>query len=168
MRDEPAPGDDALTQAFVGRESFRSHVRSALARAASERWSLLVLSDADFVDWPLNDAAVIDALQRWVRHAQGFTLLARRYDEVPRQHARFVEWRRQWAHKIECRICREADPQQLPSALWAPSWALQRTEGIRHTGWCGRDPGRRRRLREDIDGWLARSSAGFPAYTLGL
>lgn len=168
MSDEPGPTAGGSCSAFTGRETFREQVRAALLTAASDGWPELLLSDADFRDWPLDDRAVLDALQRWARGARRFTLLARNYDEIPRQHARFVEWRRQWAHKIECRICREADPQDLPSALWSPSWAVQRLDALRHTGWYGDDPARRRLLREQIDGWLARSTAGFAAYTLGL
>jgi hypothetical protein len=95
-------------------------------------------------------------------------MLARTYDEVPRQHARFVEWRRLWSHRIDCRMCREADALQLPSALWSPAWALQRLDPQRSSGLCGDEPAFRVALREQIDDWLQRSTPGFPAYTLGL
>jgi len=39
---------------------------------------------------------------------------------------------------------------------------------LHSNGLCGDDPARRLLLREQIDGWLARSTPGFPAYTLGL
>ena len=81
---------------------------------------------------------------------------------------RFVEWRRLWSHKIDCRVCREADATALPSALWSPGWVLQRLDLLHSNGLCGDDPARRLLLREQIDGWLARGTPGFPAYTLGL
>ena len=38
---------------FEGREAFRQRVRDALACAAREGWQEIMLSDADFHDWPL-------------------------------------------------------------------------------------------------------------------
>ena len=61
-----------------------------------------------------------------------------------------------------------ADALDLPSALWSPVWALQRLDPQRSNGLCGDDPAFRVALRQQIDGWLARSTPGFPAYTLGL
>ena len=153
---------------FSGHESFRAHVRAGLRAAAEQGWPTLLLSDADFRHWPLGEREVVEALTRWVRGAQRFTMLARTYDEVPRLHPRFVEWRRLWSHKIDCRVCREADATALPSALWSPNWVLQRLDLLHSNGLCGDDPARRLLLREQIDGWLARSTPGFPAYTLGL
>ena len=153
---------------FSGHESFRGHVRAGLWAAAEQGWSTLLLSDADFRHWPLGEREVVEALTRWVRGAQRFNMLARTYDEVPRLHPRFVEWRRLWSHKIDCRVCREADATALPSALWSPGWVLQRLDLLHSNGLCGDDPARRLLLREQIDGWLARGTPGFPAYTLGL
>ncbi len=169
MNDESAIPAALPSGAFMGREAWRERLRAGLLAAATQHWPELLLSDAHFRDWPLGEREVVDALHAWMRAgAQRLTMLATSYDDVPRQHARFVEWRRQWSHRIECRVCREADPQQLPSAIWSPSWMLQRLDSLHHNGLCGDDPARRRLLREQIDGWLGRSSAGFPAYTLGL
>ena len=67
---------------FAGREEFQGLVRSALDCAAREGWPELILSDADFWDWPLGEGAVIEALNAWVRQGRRLTLLARTYDEV--------------------------------------------------------------------------------------
>ena len=75
------------------------------------------------------------------------TLLARGYDDVIRRHARFVSWRRTWAHIIEARACRQADPLELPSAVWSPGWVLQRLDPERSNGVCGDAPQRRLLLR---------------------
>lgn len=154
--------------AFIGRETFREHLRAGLKAAAQQGWSELLLCDADLQIWPLGEREIVEALHAWARGGGKLTMLARTYDEVPRQHARFVEWRRLWSHRIDARLCREADALQLPSALWSPVWAVQRLDPARHNGLCGDDPAFRVALREQIDGWLGRSTAGFPAYTLGL
>ena len=154
--------------AFMGRETFRDHLRAGLKAAAEQGWPELLLCDADFQGWPLGERDVVEALQTWVLVGGRCTLLAKTYDEVPRQHARFVEWRRLWSHRIDARVCREADALDLPSALWSPVWALQRLDPQRSNGLCGDDPAFRVALRQQIDGWLVRSTPGFPAYTLGL
>ena len=160
---------DALPSgAFAGRETFRERIRDAFSAAAAHGWRELVICDASFHDWPLGERDVVQALGRWARNGQQFVMLARHYDDVVRHHALFVEWRRQWSHRIDCRVCASADPLDLPSALWSSAWALQRLDPVRSSGVCGAEPQRRQQVREELDGWLHRSTAGFAATTLGL
>jgi hypothetical protein len=153
---------------FQGREDFRQLVRDALAAAAREGWRELILSDASFEDWPLGERAVIDSLQAWSETGRRLVLLARRYETVQRQHARFVQWRSRWSHIIEARACPAADPLDLPSAIWTPQWVLERREPERSIGYCGSEPERRVALREVLQEWLQKSTPSFPATTLGL
>jgi hypothetical protein len=163
------PGAGALPAGrFAGRDAFRQVIRDALASAAREGWREIVLADASFEDWPLGERAVALALQDWSRSGRKCTLLARRWDSVIRMHARFVTWRKIWSHIIDARACPSADPGDLPSAIWTPSWAMERRDLERCTGYCGSEADRRVSLRESIDGWLVRSSPSFPAVTLGL
>jgi len=163
---QPLPLPDGQ---FVGRETFRQLVRTALRRAADAGWNELILCDANFFDWPLGERECVQALHDWARGgSRRFTMLAWRYDEVVRQHARFVDWRRQWSHIIECRVCASADAQELPSALWSAGWVLQRLNPPLSSGVSGAQPERRVLLREQIDHWLERSAPGFPVTTLGL
>jgi len=153
---------------FSGRSAFQQLVRDALACAAREGWPEIILSDADFDDWPLGERAVAESLAAWAAAGGRCTLLARRYDVVVRRHARFVTWRKTWAHIIEARSCASAGPLELPSALWSPRWVLQRLDPQRCTGVSGGEPERRLLLRETLQEWLKRSSPSFPASTLGL
>lgn len=154
---------------FAGRERFREALRQAFQAAAARGWRELALCDATFADWPLGERQVVEALQAWaLGPGQRLTMLARQYDDVVRQHARFVAWRRQWSHKIECRVCPGADAQDIPSALWTPDWALQRLDVLRHAGVCSAEPEPRVLLHQRIHEWIGRSSTGFPATTLGL
>lgn len=153
---------------FEGRETFRQLVRDALACAAREGWREIVLSDATFEDWPLGERAVAESLQAWAKSGRTLVLLARKYDAVVRQHARFVQWRVHWAHIVGAHACASADPLDLPSALWSPAWALERRELEHSIGWCGSEPERRVAVRELLDAWLQKSTPAFPASTLGL
>lgn len=153
---------------FEGREAFTRLVREALAAAAREGWREIILSDPSFADWPLGERAVAESLQAWSQSGRRCVLLARRYDEVPRRHARFVDWRRTWSHIVEARGCPSADALELPSAIWTPRWVLHRLDPERCTGVSGGEAERRVALRELLDGWLQKSSPAFPATTLGL
>ncbi|MDO5088005.1 MAG: hypothetical protein Q4D74_10440 [Comamonadaceae bacterium] len=180
MPDHPRNGDSTpppltplapLPQGRLqGREAFRQAVRDALCHAASGAtgWREIILSDASFADWPLGERSVAEALHAWARHGQRLTLLARRYDDVPRLHPRFVQWRRTWSHKVEARACPAADAGDLPSVLWAAPWALHRLNPLHSLCISGSEAERRALLREELDGWLARSTPGFAATTLGL
>ena len=163
-----APAFDRSLRRFVGREAFQQLVRDALAAAAAEGWMEIILSDADFEDWPLGERAVVESLQAWAGSGRRLVLLARRYDEVLRRHARFVAWRRTWSHLVDARACAAASEEELPSAIWSPPWVLERRDRLRSTGFSGSDPQRRLLLHEALREWLQKSSPAFAATTLGL
>jgi hypothetical protein len=79
------------------------------------RWREIILSDADFHDWPLGERAVIESLQEWARGGRRLTFLACNYNEVIRRHARLVRWRTTWDHILTCRACPAADPLDIPA-----------------------------------------------------
>ncbi|NML46350.1 hypothetical protein HHL11_21555 [Ramlibacter sp. G-1-2-2] len=153
---------------FEGREDFRQLVRDALACAAREGWTEIILSDANFEDWPLGERAVAEALQAWSRTGRHMVLLAKNYEHVVRQHARFVQWRGLWSHVVTAYACPSADALEVPSALWSPAWVLERRDPERSNGYCGSEADRRVLLRESLNEWLRQSSPAFPSTTLGL
>lgn len=153
---------------FEGRQAFGQLVRDALACAAREGWREIILADPSFADWPLGERAVAESLQAWSAGGRRCVLLARRYDELARRHARFVTWRRTWAHIIEARGCPSADELDIPSAIWSPGWVMHRMDPQRCMGVSGSEPERRVALRERLDEWLRNSSPAFSATTLGL
>ncbi|MGA0569213.1 hypothetical protein ACO2Q9_00685 [Variovorax sp. VNK109] len=163
----PEPGE--LPQGrFSGRNDFRDLVRDAFAAAVREDWRQIIISDADFDDWPLGERAVAQSLNDWSRSGRSFVMIARNYDTLIREHARFVTWRKTWGHIIECWACGSADPLEMPSAIWSPQWAMHRLDPERCNGVAGREPERRVALRESLDEWVRKSAPGFPASTLGL
>ncbi|HET8745309.1 MAG TPA: hypothetical protein VFM98_06875 [Ramlibacter sp.] len=153
---------------FEGREEFRQLLRDALACAAREGWREIILSDPDFEDWPLGERAVAESLQAWSAGGRRMVLLARSYEVVLRQHARFVQWRRLWSHIVTAVACPAADRLDLPSALWSPRWVLERRDLAHCNGYCGDEPERRVLLREALNEWLQKATPAFPATTLGL
>ena len=172
MTDTPTP--DAApaplpSGRFEGREAFRQLVRDALATAAREGWREIILSDATFEEWPLGERAVVESLAAWSKTGRHITLLAKRYDDVVRRHARFVRWRGVWDHILTCRRCPGGDLLDIPSAIWSPGWVLQRLDSERCVGVAGSEPERRVLLRETLNEWLRNKSVpGFAATTFGL
>lgn len=165
----PAPGAAPLWQGrFEGRDAFRQCVRDAFHVAAVEGWREITVSDASFEDWPLGEREVCADLQAWARPGRSFVMLACGYDEVVRRHARFVAWRKAWSHLVDCRACRSADAQALPSALLGPVWALRRLDVVHSHGMAGAEPDRRVHIREALAEWLRKSAPAFPASVLGL
>lgn len=164
----PGPQAPLLAGRFSGPREFADLIRAALATAAGQGWREIILSDPDFADWPLGERAVAQSLNDWSRTGRQIILLARNYDEVMRRHARFVTWRRTWAHIIECRGNSTVAAESFPSALWSPSWVFHRLDVEHCTGIAGAEAARRVRLKELLEECLLRSSPAFPATTLGL
>ena len=165
---EPGADLPLPSRRFEGREEFRQLVRDALACAAREGWREIILCDPDFEEWPLGERAVAESLQSWSRGGRKMVLLARSYDVLLRQHARFVQWRRLWSHIVTAVACPAADRLDVPSALWSPAWVLERRDIERSNGYCGSEPERRVLLRENVNEWLLKATPAFPATTLGL
>lgn len=165
MTDAPAPLPEGP---FAGPAAFAQLLRDALACAAREGWREMVWCDADYLDWPLRERAVVEALNAWAGSGRHLLMLANRYDEVQRHHARFVQWRGTWGHLVDCRVCRHLDASELPSVLWSPHWVLHRLDTERCTGMVGREAQRRVLLREALEECRRQSSPGFPSTILGL
>jgi hypothetical protein len=73
-----------------------------------------------------------------------------------------------WDHLVECRICKNVDASEFPSALWSPAWAMRRLDLTRSAGFAGVEPQRKLLLREALEECRRQSAPGFPASTLGL
>jgi hypothetical protein len=152
-----------------GRNGFQAAVRAALAEAASAGWRDIWLCDADFAHWPLGERGVVDSLTGWVGTQRRLTLLALHYDEVSRRHARWVQWRRQWAHAVHCRAVQQLRADDVPVLLHATGGlTLRLLDPPRYRGTASRLVADGVRARELIDAILQHSAEAFPATTLGL
>ena len=162
------PAEALPTGRFAGRLAFEQRVRDALSCAAREGWQEIILSDATFLDWPLHERTVVESLQDWSRSGRHMTLLATRFDEVTRYHARFVAWRNRWDHIIDCRVSRGAAVVDFPSVIWSRDWFLHRLDPQRCSGVCSDDREGNVLLKQALDEAIRESSPGFAASTLGL
>ena len=162
----PGAGRPALPEGRLeGHARFAELVRQALATAAAEGWSRIVLCDADFADWPLGERDVVASLNGWSAHGRSLHLIARHFNVLRERHPRFVQWRIAWSHLVEAKTCAEDD---LPSVLWSPGWTLERLDATRGVLLASADAARRVALSERLNGYWAKGTPGFPASTLGL
>lgn len=153
---------------FAGRTGFAELIRQALSVAALQGWREMIWCDPDFADWPLGERAVAQSLHDWAKAGRQLTMLAGNYQEVKQRHLRFVTWRRNWSHLVECRAIATPPVGELPSALWSPGWVFERTDRPRCLGTAGSDVGSRVALKERLNAFRLKSAPSFPATILGL
>lgn len=166
--------DDLFQGAPSGRidgwRDFADRLRAAVAMGTTEaadwRWC-----DTDFSRWPIGDKAVVEALQQGVlTHARThLTLLAASFDEVPRQHPRWVAWRFPWMHRVRCAQTLEEDASRLrPMLVWPGKVGLRLLDSTLGVGVWSTDPATLHGWQEEFDVILQRSTEAMPGTTLGL
>jgi hypothetical protein len=161
--------DDENPTLIDSRKAFQDALRAAFTEAADTGCREIWICDDDFAQWPLNERGVIEQLTRWAHSHRCLTVIARQFDTLARQHARWAEWRRQWSHVVQCRTNNELEAGQMPTMLLAPGAASVRlVDPVRYRGSVSREPADAIVWRETIDAVLQRSEEAFPATTLGL
>ena len=154
---------------IASRADFIGAVRNAIGLAEQSGARELVFVDRDFADWPLNEPTVVDSLSSWVDSSRLLVVVAHSFDELARRQMRFVEWRRQWAHVVQCRNNPELEAEQIPTLLLVPGHACVRIlDRVRYRGTVSNRPVDLTESRESVDALLQRSVEAFPVTTLGL
>lgn len=157
--------------AIAGPEDFAPAVRWAVATAISDGARTITAVDIAFGEiWPWDDAGLLAALTGWLKLPQRrLVLLAAGYDEVPRLHPRFVQWRRDWAHAIAPFVAPDELTGLLPTALFDDRRvSVVRLDPVQGRGRASLEPRTRLHWHDKTDAVLQRSSPGFPVQTLGL
>jgi hypothetical protein len=151
------------------RGGFLTALREAFSKAADQGCRELFLCDADYAQWPLGEIAIVEEFTRWAYAHRKLVVYAHDFDEMPRRHARWVQWRRQWAHVVECRALPELEPLQVPVILLASGVVTVRLfDPVRYRGTSSALPMDMVAARETLDAVAQRSVEAFPATTLGL
>ncbi|MFT3955975.1 MAG: hypothetical protein QM722_16800 [Piscinibacter sp.] len=151
------------------RSDFHNAVRGAFAEAALVGCREIWMIDDDFADWPLGEGEVVDDLTHWAVAYRRFTVVARSFDEIARRYARWVNWRRQFSHVVQCRTNNDLEAGQMPCILLVPGLLSVRLhDRVNYRGVASREAADAVHWREAIDAVLQRSEEAFPATTLGL
>ena len=111
---DPGQEAGAAAQAIEGRLAWRQALRDLLLDPGAQ----VCLYSEDYADWPLDEAGVVEALTRWAlpRRRPCMRMLARDYSKLLAASARFVRWRGDFAHILECR--------EIPPEIEAPAEGL--------------------------------------------
>ena len=143
-----------------------------LQAAAQAACPLLWMCDPDFAAWPLGERRLVEALDSWAVATRAHPLaqlrvLGQRFDDMRLRHARFVDWRARWSHRVEVRVW-SAGQDSLPSVLWTPEWTLQRVDDDRDVVVATTEAAQRTRLDEALQQRWQQARPGFPVTSLGL
>jgi len=154
---------------IASQAEFAAAAREALLHVDTEPVRDIVLVDPDFSPWPLDDAAVLAALTRWIRQpGRRLRLVGSRFDLIERNQNRFASWRRPYAHAIDCLRPVDLEPGDVPGLLLLDNASLElldREQGL------ARGSGARRTLvlqRERVDALMQRCEPAWPVTVLGL
>jgi hypothetical protein len=161
---------DKTHELLVSTREFQDALRAGFHALASANCREVWLSDRDFAAWPLNEPRVIDHLTAWALSHRKLTVLAVGFEEVVRQHPRWVTWRQHWAHIVDCRAADEADVNDVPSLFIAPGIGAIRlsASGPHGRGSVSRSEADIVLARDQLDAVLQRSQEAFPSTLLGL
>ena len=157
---------------WQGRQDFQDRLVEGVHAAAQRACALLRLCDPDFSAWPLGERRFVEALDHWAMATRAHPLsqlrvLGQRFDGMRLRHARFVNWRVRWSHRVEVRVW-SAGQASLPSVLWTPEWTLQRLDDVRDVVVTTTEATQRTRLDEALQQRWQQARPAFPATSLGL
>ncbi len=151
------------------RGEFQQAIRDAFERAATQGCREIWLCDTDYADWPLGERAVVDALTRWAYAHRRLHMLASSFDDIVRRHPRFVEWRRNWAHVIDCRQLEDLAPELVPRMWLAPGLgAVRLVDPLRFRGFVDAQTADLVPATQTLQDLAEKSEEAFPATLLGL
>jgi hypothetical protein len=161
---------DTTPPPITSRAEFGAAVLWALQTSVAAGARRVVWVDPDFANWPLDDPLLHDMLTAWLRlPGRRLVLLAADYASVPRQHPRFVAWRRWWPHAIDAWTPADGSNTGLPTlALDDGAVSVQLINAQRWRGRASVDPRSARLWRDQIDAVLQRCESAFPIHTLGI
>jgi hypothetical protein len=152
------------------RESFADALRWGFDHALAQSARSLIWVDPSFEHWPVDDVQVLQTLTLWARlPGRQLTLLAARFDEVPRRQPRFTAWRKDWAHSVRALQAPPEMAADLPTLLLDDrQLCVHLIDPVKWRGRAALDPRARLLWQEKVDVVLQRSEPAFAATTLGL
>jgi hypothetical protein len=172
MPDDTAFGERDMSESVIieGREACIQAWRDLLVSLPERGGHSVWCVDRDFAEWPLDDAAVLEALLRWgkagARRMAHF--VAADYAPVSRRFPRLVAWRRDWAHCVQAFRPFDEDKVDLPGILVVGSAGIEMLEPLRWRARRSEAAADLRRLVETSEAIAQRCEPGWPVTVLGL
>jgi hypothetical protein len=149
---------------------FHAAVTWAVALAHASQARRMWWVDAEFANWPLESADVLQALTHWLQLPQRqLVLLAKTYDAIDGKRPRFAAWRQNWSHALATLAVGDEQAPGLPTLLVVDQQAY--VQVLDKAYWRGRaaaDAAAASAWAIEIDALAQRSSPDFPVTRLGL
>lgn len=123
---------------------------------------------SDWAGWPLDHPRVLEALQTWMLAGGSLRLLAGDYRLIAAQHPRFVNWRVQWAHRIDAKSVGRSSREACPHMVWSAQGGWEVLAAERGVLVSSRSPQAVVAWQERFQGLWERATPAFPSSTLGL
>lgn len=161
---------DGTARPIDSREGFRQALVESLEQCSRDSVGQLWLCDPDFTEWPLGEVFMVDALSRWINSRRRLTLVAASYDHLAARCPRWVAWRRQWSHVVQCLKVIEEQSALVPALVYGPPSLALRMHDLdrRPRGRLYRSTADIKACGELVDAISQRAEEGFPVTTLGL
>ncbi len=160
---------------YSGLPELRQARLALLLQACEQDAQRILVLDPDFVDWPLSDPALLDALSAWGRgRPRHLEMLAPDFTLATRHHSRFMVWRQRWDHLLKIGSFEPGEagtnwPTSVIAVVGGPAAAVLEVLDFEHYRFTIRRQGTDRQLALELfDAIAQRSSASWPLSTLGL
>ena len=162
--------EPVLPGPIESRQQFLAALPAAVRMAAARRARSMHWFDADFAEWPLDDAALLQELGDWLRlPRRHLMLVAADFSAFRARHPRFMSWYRDRSHAVLARQPPAERVDELPCLLLADVGVLVHLSDPLH--WRGRadlDLRLARQWRSNLDVLLQQCEPALPVTTLGL
>lgn len=164
------PQEPARAEIIGSQHEFADALLRAMHAAMQRRCRLMLCFDADFGAWPLDDAALLEALTRWLRLPQRqLILVGGDFDGFAAGHPRFVGWYTNWSHAVFARKPAAQSAVELPCLFLADSGEfVELPDPLHWRGRSGFDLRQVRQWRSQHDALLQQCEPALPVTTLGL
>ncbi len=152
-----------------GSQAFKAAVLALLTSLPRAGARAVWMLDNRFHNWPLNDAAVLDALGAWLRlGGRRIVMVGIDFDAVVREHPRLARWRQDHGHGFEAWQPAATERRELPGLLLTGHQAIELFD---REHWRARvidEPTELRLLDEHVVSKLHHCEPAWPVTTLGL
>lgn len=163
--------DSGEVQNFNGPQQFAHAVQQCIVHSCEQGAVNLILCDADFSAWPLDDDRVVSSLRAWANSTSNqrmLTMVAATYAIVEEQHGMWVRWRKTWDHRVQCKQLSTLSSSDFPCIFWSQHCVLTLFEKKHYSGRVSFERQKIVQEKGRVNELIRQASPAFPASTLGL
>lgn len=151
-----------------GRNALETALLAGVAALQEGHTHTMWWCSPDWSGWPLDHADLLAGLQSWMLAGGSLRLLAADYRGLATRCPRFVNWRVQWAHRIEARGLGRSGREVCPHLCWSAQGGWELLSADKGVLLGSSAPQAVVGWQERFQGLWERAVPAFPSSTLGL